>query len=809
MRIIIGNSYYSTPEGSSVRITRSISDPVPTCAVSFCDTTSALNIVAPQEILVLDEQVYPNPTINYLKNPNMNPDTSFWTIGTPAGITTSQVSGGGINITVNNAMNATNPITQQSTDASLVRFQAGEILVFSVYVQGSVGNTNVEAYMALQWFDVNNLPIFGQDTTFTSPAPVPTTLTRYSFQVTPPSTAFFARVQLGVVLTSNTNSGTITFTNAQLEPLWFPTMAYPTPFCGPNQANCQQLPNNPLWIRQYRKFAGFVTHVSLGGYHGNVRTVQVHAVGYAWLAGIIIGNDTFSGQADSTIISSLLSRYLTNSGTNLCSITNVVTGVTLSSYQLNWDDLRTAFDGLCGQSTFYWTIDYYWNFIYLPPGYISMPISLICDTSSQPDMVTTFPAYNFSSENDFTQPGSNILVLGNGSNTAQVIDPSQVANLGRISGYVFPSTTSWMRKVNDSTLASVSDCTQRGMAELIQYDNPRSLYHLTTNVELVAGESIRVTSKTDGLNQTTLLLQQVTAQWIGTSETLTDVWEYQADLGAVNRAATNIISRIFRQTQKNTSAPAISTTTLAVLETLGVVDTLDGNSSYAQAVLADSPAAYWRLGEPAGFGITSAYDWGGTTQTGTYTGGVTLGQAGALYNDSNTAVAFNGSTSYVSLPNGIVASNHDFSIELWAFITSFATDGGGIERRLFVANSDNINGFQLALQASNTALVFAANDSTGQVITSKLGWSLNTWYHLVGTWIAGTRTATLYVNGVAQVNDGGASGYGMGSIATNIARRTDSTGYFPGTLDEVAVYSTALSAARILAHYNIGTFGHA
>src|SRR5262249_53365690 len=151
---------------------------------------------------------------------------------------------------------------------------------------------------------------------------------------------------------------------------------------------------------------------SPGDYHGNVRTIQVSASGYAWLAGTIFGNDTFSSKTDLQIITTLLGKYFLSNGTAMCTTTNIIAGVTVSSLQLNWDDLRTAFDGLCGLSNYYWTIDYYWNFVYAPPGYLSMPIALICDNSSVPDMVTTFPAYNFKPDYDFTQPGSNILTLG-------------------------------------------------------------------------------------------------------------------------------------------------------------------------------------------------------------------------------------------------------------------------------------------------------------------------------------------------------------------------------------------------------------
>ena len=62
-------------------------------------------------------------------------------------------------------------------------------------------------------------------------------------------------------------------------------------------------------------------------------------------------------------------------------------------------------------------------------------------------------------------------------------------------------------------------------------------------------------------------------------------------------------------------------------------------TGYSGEVLADSPRAYWRLGEASG---TSAADSSGNNRTGTYLNTPTLSQTGALTADTNTAVAFNG-----------------------------------------------------------------------------------------------------------------------------------------------------------------------
>lgn len=799
MRVIVGGVYRSTVEGDTVRINRSMSDPVPTCMLNLADNNSSISIQAPQELLILDDQVTPNPAVNLLLNPSLNPYTTNWTVfGAPAGVTYTQNPGGGLQIASSNAGAGNLTNIQQATAIGAI--QAGQTYTLSFYGQGSSSPTNVRITASIVWYNQtlnNNLGVV----TFTGNNPPSTTLTRYSISGVAPAGCQAAIIQFAMNYTSGTNSGTVTLTQIQFEPDWIPTLSYPTPWVGPNQTNCQQLPLG-YWIRQYRKFAGFVTHIAQGDYRGNVRTINVSAAGYAWLAGTILGNDSFSSKTDAQIISTLLSTYFVSAGTAMCTTTNVITGVTLSSLQLNWDDLRTIFDGLCSQSGFYWTISYYWDFIYAPPGYFSMPISLLCDNSGTPNNSTTYPAYNFLAETDFSQPGSTILVLGNGSNTAKVIDGSQSAQLGIICGYTLPSGASWMRKVNDATLNAVSDCTQRGIAEIIQYDSPRSLYHLTTNVELLAGYGVRVTSSTDGLNQTTLLLQQVASSWIGTSETLTDFWEYRADLGSVNRAVTNIISRLSRSANSNTAATAISTTTLVALEQIGIIDTTATGTivtGYAQVILADGPVAYYQLNEITG---TIADDSSGNAYQGTLHGGVTLGTAGLLLTSSNTAMTFNGSTGYISLPTTFTPTGaHAWSLECWCNAAGLPSSPN--YTTLVAMGTANTHQKASLLVHNNTGTInFVLSTFSGD-ITSSTTVSTSTTYYVAGTY-DGTNTR-LYVNGQLVAGPTSFTLNLAASFASIGAENTSPADFFNGILDEPAFYTTTLSTAQVATHYAAGT----
>ena len=71
-------------------------------------------------------------------------------------------------------------------------------------------------------------------------------------------------------------------------------------------------------------------------------------------------------------------------------------------------------------------------------------------------------------------------------------------------------------------------------------------------------------------------------------------------------------------------------------------------SAYSAAVLADTPAGYWRLGEASG---TTAADSSGNSNTGTYNGGVTYGAASGVPVDTDTSISLDGSSGYVQAPD--------------------------------------------------------------------------------------------------------------------------------------------------------------
>jgi hypothetical protein len=223
---------------------------------------------------------------------------------------------------------------------------------------------------------------------------------------------------------------------------------------------------------------------------------------------------------------------------------------------------------------------------------------------------------------------------------------------------------------------------------------------------------------------------------------------------------------------------------------------------YAQTVLADDPVAYWRLDEISG---TTARDFSGHGNAGTYIGGVHLAAAGAIANDPDTAAAFDGATGYIDGGDTFAfAGSQPFSLEAWVRSQAMSGYGGVFSREdtsggppsegylTFVSPGDGVYGLQ-RLDGNNLTSV----PSTSSASTSHYD-------HVVATY-DGT-TMTLYVNGVAE-NMLTAS-FPIAGATNHFVVGAEAGGgedFFDGALDEIAVYDHVLSAPRVNAHYLVGT----
>jgi hypothetical protein len=225
-------------------------------------------------------------------------------------------------------------------------------------------------------------------------------------------------------------------------------------------------------------------------------------------------------------------------------------------------------------------------------------------------------------------------------------------------------------------------------------------------------------------------------------------------------------------------------------------DASDGKAqTYYQAVIADSPLAYWRLGDS---GTTAKDEMG--TYDGTYVGTCSKNELGAIAGDPNTAVQFDGSTCQVTLPDALEFLNTDpYSVEAWieetAAVTAF---------RVVYSKESRMTGPEdgYALVDTSNGVYFERAVNHSAPTTAPAPHALDAYVHLVGVY-DGTHFV-LYLNG--QAGTPVANAVGMPSYSADALIGADLDGdHFNGLIDEVAVYNHPLSAARVQLHYDLGT----
>ncbi len=185
--------------------------------------------------------------------------------------------------------------------------------------------------------------------------------------------------------------------------------------------------------------------------------------------------------------------------------------------------------------------------------------------------------------------------------------------------------------------------------------------------------------------------------------------------------------------------------------------------------------------------------------------GQLIGSPAAAVDRAGTAgeaLAFNGSSQYVSVPGGGGLNGAaSGTITLWAKWNAVSQDadccgsfGAILARQSNGAFSENI----LALNGSNPAtarLVWKQNGAGSTLLTSSAAVGTG-WRHIAVTFSPGG--STLYLNGVAQ-------GTAIGSALSNNAGTPlslgswagDGAGFMNGTLDDVAIWNAPLPATQI------------
>src|ERR1043166_8723852 len=218
-------------------------------------------------------------------------------------------------------------------------------------------------------------------------------------------------------------------------------------------------------------------------------------------------------------------------------------------------------------------------------------------------------------------------------------------------------------------------------------------------------------------------------------------------------------------------------------------------------------AALLILSLTANAAVPTCYNIGtlGAAGNGTHTGNVLVYKPGAVAVGPDYSSYYDGTGPHTTIPWQSAlnpASGSPFTVEFWAKPEASDNDDCPLFNRV---SSGNRSGWAFFQRAPGTGWNWRMYDGNGGNLGFDLTGgtaTLDAWSHVVGVW-DGT-TAKLYVNGVdTGAANGGSGVYNASTTATWSVGAYDvgataSTGY----LDDIAFYGTALSAAKILAHYN-------
>ena len=163
---------------------------------------------------------------------------------------------------------------------------------------------------------------------------------------------------------------------------------------------------------------------------------------------------------------------------------------------------------------------------------------------------------------------------------------------------------------------------------------------------------------------------------------------------------------------------------------------------------------------------------------------------------------FDGVDDYVDCGDLSAYDNGDFSCSLWIYKTT----SNDVE--YIMANSGSVGraGFDIVMDASENITVLR-NTRTADTISgfTAIGFTINTWHHVIVTYKDATKTLKIYLDGVLKDTTIGITSTNSASIDFMIGSYNGSALFFTGNIDEVAIFNAELSSSDVTDIYNGGT----
>ena len=208
---------------------------------------------------------------------------------------------------------------------------------------------------------------------------------------------------------------------------------------------------------------------------------------------------------------------------------------------------------------------------------------------------------------------------------------------------------------------------------------------------------------------------------------------------------------------------------------------------------------YWPFNETSG---TNAPDESGNGNDGTL---VNMEDADWVDGVVGKCLDFGGTDEYVSISNDAALNftGEDFSLSLWVQLST-KLQNSGILIKGDIPDDDAVN---YGIDQTAAGWNFLVSDSSGvsshtTKINSLVGYDVGVWRHIAATYEHSTTTMKLYVDGIlVESGDTLNAPVTANTGSLRIASYANLI-FTDGKIDEVRIYSTALTASEIKALYD-------
>lgn len=277
-----------------------------------------------------------------------------------------------------------------------------------------------------------------------------------------------------------------------------------------------------------------------------------------------------------------------------------------------------------------------------------------------------------------------------------------------------------------------------------------------------------------------------TTSSITVSPTATTTYTCTTTANGVSSSATSVVTVVPTPTitTTNSTVCAGQSTTLTASTTSGTVACPSLSGSLTSGLV-----GYWPF-------CGNANDASGNGNNGSVNGATLTTDR---FGNANSAYSFNGSSSIDIGTNGFATGNSQVTLSGWVYIT---TNPAGVSYIVGYGNPAN-QGAVFATGVYGSAGLFGTFSGAVYDAISNINCPLNSW-NLVTTVKEANGTIKIYLNGNLIFTQTVSTPL-IGNVSGRIGRAVwNSSEYWNGKIDDVAIWNRALTAAEVLALYNNG-----